>query len=82
MVRGDFLIFSSNKSFLFKNNIIEVSVNHLLLQILSNNFNDSCIRFWLLEVDVDVMDEKSEKRKFISPECAVYSSKIILQNLP
>ena len=46
MVNGDFLIFSSNKSFLFKNKIIEVSVNHLLLQILSNSFNDSCIRFW------------------------------------
>lgn len=45
IVRGDFLIFSSNKSFLFKNRIIDVSVNHLLLQIESNSFSDSCIRF-------------------------------------
>lgn len=27
MVKGDFLIFSSNKSFLFKNKIMDVSVN-------------------------------------------------------
>lgn len=45
IVRGDFLIFSSNKSFLFRNKIMEVSVNHLLLQIESNNFKLSCIRF-------------------------------------
>lgn len=45
IVNGDFFILSSNKSFLFRNKIIEVSVNHLLLQIESNNFNDSCIRF-------------------------------------
>ena len=42
---GDFLIFSSNRSFLFRNNIIDVSVNHLLLQIESNNFMLSIIRF-------------------------------------
>lgn len=46
IVNGLLRIFSSNKSFLFKNRIIEVSVNHLLLQIESNNFSDSCIRFW------------------------------------
>lgn len=38
-------IFSSNKSFLFKNKMIEVSTNHLLLQIESNNFIDSIILF-------------------------------------
>lgn len=26
--------------------MIEVSVNHLLLQIESNSFNDSCMRFY------------------------------------
>lgn len=45
MVSGDFLIFSSNKSFLLRKSIIDVSVNHLLLQMESNSFNDSCIRF-------------------------------------
>lgn len=45
IVRGDFLIFSSNKSFLFKNRIMDVSVNHLLLQMESNSFKLSCIRF-------------------------------------
>ena len=43
---GDFLIFSSNKSFLFKKRIMEVSVNHLLLQMESNSFMLSIIRFW------------------------------------
>ena len=46
IVNGLLRIFSSNKSFLFKNKIIEVSVNHLLLQMESNSFKDSCIRFW------------------------------------
>lgn len=45
MVNGDFRIFSSNKSFLFKNRIMEVSVNHLLLHIESKSLSDSCIRF-------------------------------------
>lgn len=46
MVRGLLLIFSSNRSFLFRKRIMEVSVNHLLLQMLSNSFILSCIRFW------------------------------------
>lgn len=46
MVSGDFLIFSSNMSFLFRNRMTDVSVNHLLLQILSNSFMLSCMRFW------------------------------------
>lgn len=45
IVRGDFRIFSSKRSFLFRKRMIEVSVNHLLLQIESNNFKLSCIRF-------------------------------------
>ena len=44
-VRGDFLIFSSNKSFLLRNSIIDVSVNHLLLQMESNSFMLSIMRF-------------------------------------
>lgn len=45
MVSGDLRIFSSKRSFLFRKRIIEVSVNHLLLQIESNSFKLSCIRF-------------------------------------
>jgi len=44
-VSGDFLIFSSNKSFLLRNRMIDVSVNHLLLQIESNNLRLSDMRF-------------------------------------
>lgn len=44
-VRDDFFIFSSNKSFLLRNSIIDVSVNHLLLQMESKSFRLSCIRF-------------------------------------
>ena len=45
IVSGDFLIFSSNKSFLLRKRMMDVSVNHLLLQIESNSFKLSCIRF-------------------------------------
>lgn len=45
MVSGDFLIFSSNMSFLLRNRMMDVSVNHLLLQMLSKSFSDSCMRF-------------------------------------
>ena len=44
-VSDDFLIFSSNKSFLFRKRIIDVSVNHLLLQMESKSFRLSCMRF-------------------------------------
>lgn len=45
IVSGDFEIFSLKISFLFRNKIMEVSMNHLLLQMESNNLRDSCIRF-------------------------------------
>ena len=45
MVSGDFSIFSANRSFLFKKRMIDVSVNHLLLQMESNSFMLSIIRF-------------------------------------
>lgn len=45
IVSGDFGIFSLKISFLFRNKIMEVSMNHLLLQMESNNLRDSCIRF-------------------------------------
>lgn len=32
-------------SFLFRKRMMEVSVNHLLLQMLSKSFSDSCMRF-------------------------------------
>ena len=45
MESGDLAIFSPNRSFLFRKSIIDVRSNHLLLQIESNSFIDSCIRF-------------------------------------
>lgn len=45
MVNGEREIFSSNKSFLFKNKMIDVSTNHFELHIESNNFIDSIMRF-------------------------------------
>ena len=39
------VIFSANRSFLFKKRMIDVLTNHLLLQIESNRRSDSCIRF-------------------------------------
>jgi len=52
MVSGDFLIFSSNRSFLLRKRIIDVSVNHLLLQIESNSFRDSCMRFCKTQINI------------------------------
>ena len=46
IVKGDLVIFSANRSFLLRKRIIDVSVNHLLLQIESNSFILSIIRFW------------------------------------
>ena len=43
IVRGDLRIFSSKRSFLLRKRMIEVSPNHLLLQIESNSFRLSCI---------------------------------------
>ena len=51
-VSADFLIFSSKRSFLLRNRIMEVSVNHLLLQMESNSFKLSCIRFYKTETVV------------------------------
>lgn len=45
MDSGDLVIFFSKMSFLFRKRMIEVSLNHLLLQMESNSFKDSCIRF-------------------------------------
>ena len=45
IVSGDRRIFSSKRSFLFKKRMIEVSPNHLLLQMESNSFKLSCILF-------------------------------------
>lgn len=46
MARGLCTIFSSKRSFLLRKRMMDVSVNHLLLQMLSNSFMLSCIRFW------------------------------------
>ena len=46
MVSGDLMIFSAKRSFLLRKRIMEVSSNHLLLQIESNSFILSIIRFY------------------------------------
>ena len=52
MVSGDLRIFSSNRSFLLRKRMIEVSTNHLLLQMESNSFILSII----LRVKISVKD--------------------------
>jgi hypothetical protein len=47
------VIFSSNRSFLLRKRMMDVSVNHLLLQMLSNSFMLSCIRFWGQDIEAD-----------------------------
>ena len=43
MVRGEWWILSSNRSFLFRKRMMEVSTNHLLLQMESKSFMLSII---------------------------------------
>lgn len=45
MASGDLVILFSKMSFLFRKRMMEVSLNHLLLQMESNSFRDSCMRF-------------------------------------
>ncbi len=45
IVNGDLRIFSSNKSFLLRKRMMDVSPNHLLLQMESKSFKLSCMRF-------------------------------------
>ena len=45
MDNGDFSILSLNRSVLLRNRMMDVCTNHLLLQIESNSFSDSCMRF-------------------------------------
>lgn len=73
IVKGDFRIFSSNKSFLFKNRIMEVSVNHLLLHIESKSLRDSCIRFWKEEKFV----ERELILSHIDISCTIASNGVI-----
>lgn len=46
ILSGENVIFSWNKSVLFRKSITDVSLNHLLLIIDSNNFKLSSIRFY------------------------------------
>lgn len=45
ILKGDFLIFSANRSFLLRKRMMEVSMKNLLLQMESNSIRDSCMRF-------------------------------------
>lgn len=45
MISGDLVIFFSNRSLLLRKRMMAVSLNHLLLQMESKSFRDSCIRF-------------------------------------
>ena len=45
ILKGDFLIFSANKSFLLRKRMMEVSMKNLLLQMESKSIRDSCMRF-------------------------------------
>ena len=50
MASGDLVILFSKMSFLLRKRMMEVSLNHLLLQMESNSFRDSCMRFCRREI--------------------------------
>ena len=63
--RGDFLIFSSKRSFLFRKRIMEVSTNHLLLQMESNSFMLSFIlKFKTINVKVFLVVDSTQYQDF------------------
>ena len=66
MVSGDLRIFSSKRSFLLRKRMMEVSPNHLLLQIESNSFKLSCIRFWT-NIRVNILQLNNDVHLFILP---------------
>lgn len=70
IVSGLRLIFSSNKSFLFRNKMMEVSTNHLLLQIESKSFIDSTIRF--------ISSSSASTRSYPEKEAILYSTVYLL----
>jgi hypothetical protein len=70
IVRGDLLIFSSKRSFLLRNKIIDVSTNHFELQMESNNFIDSIILF--------ISSSSANTRSY--PKCCL--KEIVNQSVP
>ena len=70
MVSGDLTIFSLNRSFLFRNRIMEVDSNHRLLQMESNNFILSFIRFYS-KCGVENTHLAQEKGTLCLPLCLV-----------
>ena len=72
----DRVIFSANKSFLFKKRIMDVLTNHLLLQIESNNRRDSCIRLVVSSSTRTLTDER-----WVSKENECFSRVILLDRI-
>lgn len=58
MDSGDLTIFFLNRSLLFRKMMMEVSLNHLLLQMESKSFRDSCMRFCRREVGAGQLGHK------------------------
>ena len=73
MVSGDLRIFSSKRSFLLRKRMMEVSPNHLLLQIESNSFKLSCIRFWT-NIKVNILQFNNNVHPtVVSSSCSTWS---------
>lgn len=65
MVRGDFLIFSPKRSFLWRKRMIEeVSMKNLLLQMESKSMRDLCMRFYSPRQGGRKQDRQQEGKKW------------------
>ena len=82
MVKGDLVIFSANRSFLLRKRIIDVSVNHLLLQMESKSFMLSIIRFWkkivVLFNSISIFKTMQDIENFVTEEKKLFMLEIIL----
>lgn len=82
MVKGDLVIFSANRSFLLRKRIIDVSVNHLLLQMESKSFMLSIIRFWkkivVLFNSISIFKTMQDIENLVREEKKLFMLEIIL----
>ena len=82
MVKGDLVIFSANRSFLLRKRIIDVSVNHLLLQMESKSFMLSIIRFWkkivVLFNSISIFKTMQDIENLVTEEKKLFMLEIIL----
>ena len=78
MASGDVRILSANKSFLLRNRITDVSMNQRLLQMESNSFMLSAIRFWCqTHTDIGIFHDKQLARMMLKHWVQIFNGHLV-----